>query len=576
MKRTTVSAVILATCALTGCAVGPRYQAPTPEIPDNWHQTATNGLAPGSAEVQAWWRVFEDEELTSLIDRAAEGNLDLRLAILRVRQARALRGIAAGELLPTLSGRGAYQRSKASANGPMGGGIQTPSKGDQFTSTVTRGIATSVLSERLAAAAGTGPNGATSAVASGLLGLMPSRNGLADSDETNLFSSGFDASWELDVFGGIRRNVEAADAEVIVALEDYHGVLVSLLAEVATTYIDVRALQSQIDATRQNIELQRQTLNLTQARFRADLTSELDVHQAQTNLAATEAELPLLETGLTIAIYRLGVLLGLEPAALYDELSVVRDMPQPPAETFVGTPADILRRRPDLRAAERRLAAETARIGVAAAELYPRFTLSGTLALEATDINHLTDGRSVTYGFGPAVRWNIFDGLRNLNRIAVQEAVVHQAYVAYEQTLLIALQEVESAMVAYKSEQVRRDALLRAAESARRAVQLAERRYEDGLTDFQIVLDVQRSLVSLENAVAQSRGQVAVNLVALYKALGGGWSPYVAPQAEYLVDPADALADPFGFFFSGGKTILPWNPQPEPNDEANTNTTNQD
>ena len=576
MKHCAISAAILTTCVLSGCAVGPRYQTPTPELPESWHQSATGGLAPGNAEVQEWWRVFEDEELTNLIDRAAAGNLDVRLAILRVRQARALRGIAAGELLPTLSGRGAYQRSKASANGPMGGGLQAPSAGAQFRNTVTRGIATSVLSERLGAAAGTGPNGATSAFAGGLLGLMPSHNELGDTDETNLFSSGFDASWELDVFGGIRRNVEAADAEVTAALEDYHGVLVSLLAEVAATYIDIRALQSQIDATRQNIELQRQTLTLTQARFKADLTSELDVHQAQTNLAATEAELPLLETGLTISIYRLSVLLGREPAALYEELSVPRDMPQPPAETFVGAPADILRRRPDLRTAERRLAAETARIGVAAAELYPRFTLSGTLALEATDINHLTDGRSVTYGFGPAVRWNIFDGLRNLNRIAAQEAVVHQAYVSYERTLLIALQEVETAMASYKSEQVRRDALLRAAESARRAVQLAERRYEDGLTDFQIVLDVQRSLVSLENAVAQSRGQVAVNLVALYKALGGGWSPYVAPQAEYLEEPADALADPLGFFFSGGKTNLPWNPQPESNDETNTHATDEE
>jgi len=574
MKHLRTQALVSLGCLLAGCTVGPAYHAPTPTLPANWHQAATDGLASGSANVQQWWQVFQDDTLAGLIQRAVAGNLDLRSAALRVRQARALRGVAAGELLPSLSGRGSYQLSQSSANGPLGGGPEAPGPGARFTESVSRGIATSILGQNLASAV-PGVPGITNSVAGGLIGLIPSRTDLADQPTMNLFATGFDSAWELDLFGGIRRNVEAADADLAAATEDYRGVLVSLLGEVATTYIDLRALQSQLEATRQNVELQRETLSLTQARLNAELTSELDVRQAEANLAATESELPLLETGFTVAIYRLSVLLGKEPGALFDELSVARTIPQPPAETLVGVPTDILRRRPDLRAAERRLAAETARIGVAAAELYPRLTLSGTFGLEATDINHLLDGRSVTYGLGPAVRWNIFDGLRNLNRIAAQEAATHQAYVVYEQTLLRALQEVESAMIAYKREQTRRDALLRAAEAARRAVQIAEKRYEDGLTDFESVLVVQRSLVQLENAVAQSRGQVAVNLVAVYKALGGGWSPETTPPADDLREQSAALADPVDYFFSGGQTTLPWEAQPHDDAAPPVTTTDQ-
>ncbi len=557
MKRWLVVAALVGGGTLSGCTVGPRYHAPSPDLPGAWDQEARDGLAAGAADVQEWWQVFSDGQLSSLVERAAAGNLDLRLAVLRVREARALRGIAAGELLPTLGGQGSYQRSKPSANGIGGAGVGLPSAGEQFASTVGRGVAGSVIGQGLASAV-PGATGLTNSLAGGIVGLIPSPTQRADTDELDLFAGGFDASWEIDVFGGIRRNVEAADAQLAAAVEDVRSVQVSLLAEVAATYIELRALQSQLDATRKNIELQKQTLALTQARYDAELTSELDVRQAQTNLATTESELPLLESGLTIAIYRLGVLLGREPAALVNELVETRNIPQPTGETLVGVPADLLRRRPDLRAAERRLAAQTALIGVATAELYPQFTLVGTLGVEATDFNHALDASSVSYGFGPAVRWNIFDGLRNLNRIAAQEAVAHQAYVLYEQTLLVALQDVETAMVTYKKEQVRRDALLRAVDAARAAVRLAETRYEDGLTDFQNVLVAQRSLVQLENAVAQSRGQVAVNLVALYKALGGGWSPDGLPQQEYLDDRSGALGAPLDYFFSGGNVPLPW------------------
>ena len=426
----------------------------------------------------------------------------------------------------------------------------------------------SALAQALGQAAPGLPAGATNTIASSLIGLIPHRAGLPETDEMDLHALGFDASWEIYVFGGVQRAVEAADAYVVATIEDYRSVLVSLLAEVATTYIDIRTLQDQIRATRHNIELQKEALSLARSRCELGLTPELDVRQAEANLATTESQLPLLQAGLAVAIYRMGVLAGLEPSALYDELSGDGPIPQPPSQTPVGVPADVLRRRPDIRAAERRLAIETARIGVATAELYPRFTLSGTLGFEATDFNHALDARSISYGLGPAVRWNIFDGLRNLNRIAAQEAATHQAYVLYERTLLLALGEVESAMVSYKYEQARRDALARATEAAQRSVELAETLYRDGLTDFQNVLDAQRSLAGLENALAQSRGQVAVNLVALYKALGGGWSPGSIAQARYLDDPSKALDDPAGFFFSGGRTRLPWESRPDEGRQA--------
>lgn len=552
-------AVLALVSMLPGCAVGPDHRAPDTTMPKTWHEARTAGLVDGEAAIEQWWRVFDDQTLSSLIERAANQNLDVQMAVLRVRQARALRGVAAGELLPSLSGSASYQRQKSSANTAFGSlsGLGGTGKGKQFASTVTRGVAGSALSQGIASAV-PGAAGLATPLASGLVGLIPERSGLSNTPEQNLFTSGFDASWEIDVFGGIRRNVEAADADIAVAVEDYHAVLVSLLAEVATTYVDVRALQAQIDTTVRNIKLQRETLALTKARLTYDLGSDLEVQQAETNLATTESQLPLLEAGLATSIYRLCVLLGQEPGALHEELTATGPIPQPSSETFVGVPADILRRRPDIRASERMLAAETARIGVATAELYPRFTLSGTFGFEANSFEHMVDGRSATFGLGPAVRWNIFDGLRNLNRIAAQEATAQVAYVAYEQSVLTALNEVESAMVYYKREQTRGEALSRAVAAARNAVKLSRTRYEDGLTDFQDVVDAERALVNLEMSLVQSEGQVAVNLVALYKALGGGWSAGVTAQKQYLDQPLEAIEHPLRYFFNGGKGPLPW------------------
>ena len=559
-------------CLLVGCAVGPDYRSPEMHTPEAWDQGAEFNSSDG--DIQQWWHVFNDDTLTSLIARAAQGNLDLRMAVLRIRQARAIRGVAAGELLPSLSGRSSYERGKASANGQFGATPAAPGAGRQFAETVTRGAATSAIAQGITSAA-PGASALASPLASGITGLVPQRTGLSDTPETDLFSSGFDASWELDIFGGIRRNIEAAHDDVDVAVEDYHAVLVSLFGEVATTYIDLRTLQAEIATTKRNIELQRETLALTQSQLRYKLGSELEVQQAATNLSTTESQLPLLEADFATAIYRLSVLIGREPTALKNELIAMQVIPQTPGEVFVGVPADVLRRRPDIRASERRLAAETARIGVATADLYPRFTLSGTFGFEASSFDHVVDSRSVAYGLGPSVRWNIFDGLRNLNRIAAQEDTAHQAYVAYEQAVLIALQDVESSMVYYKQEQARREALKQATDNARRTVDLAQTRYEDGLTDFQDVVDAERTLVDLETALVRSEGQVAVNLVSLYKALGGGWKPGVTTQNALLNQPSPALDKPLKYFLSGGSNDLPWETAPK-TDAAREAKTNDD
>jgi NodT family efflux transporter outer membrane factor (OMF) lipoprotein len=318
--------------------------------------------------------------------------------------------------------------------------------------------------------------------------------------------------------------VEASHAQYQASVEDYRDVLVSLYSQIARSYIDLRSIQARIQYARDNIILQKETLKLTQNRRKVELVPELDVQQATLILATTESRLPKLRRLEAWAIHRLSVLLGQRPAALYNELSAFADIPLPPEEVTVGLPAELLRQRPDVRRAERLIAAQTALTGVATANLYPVFSLSGTFALESRQIKDMTDWDSHTWGFGPSFRWNIFDGKRIRNSIKVQEARTDQAMIAYEQTILCALEDVENAMVAYTEEQQRVAALRRSADAAKKSVTLVKSLYEIGLTDFQNVLDMQRTLAEQEDQLAESRGLVSKYLVRLYAALGGGWS----------------------------------------------------
>lgn len=454
--------------AAAACTVGPKYRAPESPVPSGWRGVEAGAATGRPAEIAAWWTSFNDPGLNSLIERAARANLDLRRAEARVREARARYGVVAADQLPELDASGAYTRSRTSKNGPLG-----------FSPIAGR--------------------------------------------EVNLYQAGFDASWELDLFGGVRRSIEAAGADIAASVEDRRAVQVSLLAEVARNYIDLRRIQKQTATTRDNIASQQETLGLTRARFHAGLNTGLDVARAEAQVAASRSQIPALEIALKQTIHRLGVLLGEEPGALSEELSKPFPIPGPPAAVTAGLPSDLLRRRPDLRRAERQLAAANARIGVAMADLFPRFSLTGAFGLQSADLSDLPEGGSRFFSIGPALRWPIFSGGRIRANIAVQNAREEQALVVYEQTLLLSLEEVENALVAYAREQNRREFLKEAAAANRRAVEIANELFIRGLANFLDVLEAQRALFASESALDQSDAAVSADLVALYKALGGGW-----------------------------------------------------
>jgi outer membrane protein, multidrug efflux system len=460
-----------------GCAVGPDYVPPEMAMPDAWHQELAAGLAEGEADFQTWWTTLNDPTLNSLIDRAAGGNLTLKEAAARIAEARAQLGYAKGEFFPDVDASGSYLRSRESKE-------------------VTR--------------------------------TMPAWLNRTE----NYNSTGLDATWELDFWGRIRRSVASADAGMQASVEDYRDVLVVLYAEVALSYVEVRSLQTRIRLAHENLDRQRDTLRLTRDRLEAELVPELDVHQAELNLAMTESTIPQLRSRLVRTVNRLGVLLGEHPGGLTAELSKAAEIPVPPEQVTVGLPANLLRRRPDIRRSERLLASQTAQIGVATADLYPRFTLSGTFALEATSIDRSFRSGAIAYGFGPSFRWNIFDGGRVRNSIRVEEARTEQALARYERAVLVALEDVENAMAVYANEVDRSKSLLRAVTAAQKSVEQVQTLYRTGLTDFQNVLDMQRALVAQQDQLAQSRGLVIQNLVRLYKSLGGGWSAEAVESAD--------------------------------------------
>jgi outer membrane protein, multidrug efflux system len=458
-----------------GCMVGPDYVSPDTRMPDRWSQELSEGLREGEADLRTWWTRLDDPALDRLIARASAGNLDLKQAVARIRQARAQFGIATGDIAPSLDAEGQIQTSRISEN--VAAGVAPPqSRTDTF------------------------------------------------------YSLGLDASWEIDLWGRIRRNIESAEASLGAQIEDYRDVLVVLYAEVADTYVQIRTLQARIGSALSNVRTQQGALELTINRNRAGLAPDLDVRQAELNLATTQAFVPTLRAALAQSINRLAVLLGQFPSALQAEIAQEAPIPSPPAEVVVGLPTELLRQRPDIRQAERELAAQTAQIGVATADLYPALSLSGAFAFESFSSSDLLQWDSRAFQFGPTLRWNIFDAGRIRSNIVLQEAVTEAALASYEQTVLSAVEEVETAMAAYLQEMQRREALRRSVVAARASVALVETLYRSGLTDFQNVLDTQRSQFTQEDALAESEGLVIQNLIRLYQALGGGWGPEPARQ----------------------------------------------
>lgn len=459
-----------------GCTtVGPDYVPPEPHTPQAFSSKLTGGLSASPADKAAlseWWMTLEDPELNHLIERAVGGNLDLRQAGARIQEARAQRGLSEAERFPTLDARGAVDR---------------------------RRFRFGTSQENVLAAT------------------------------TSVYRAGFDASWEIDLFGRLQRQVEASVAEFQASEEEYRDVLVTLLAEVALNYVEVRSFQTRLAVANANGDAQAKTYDLVLANFEGGEVSRLDVEQARSNLETTRSQIPSLETSLAQAKHRLAVLLGQEPAALNEELKKPGHVPVAPPQLAVGVPADLLRRRPDVRKAERELAAQTAQIGVATAELYPKLTLIGSIGLDSFSAGDLLSSINRVYNLGPSIQWRVFDAGRIRRTIEVHNARQEQALIAYEASVLTALQDVEDALVAYGKELIRRQSLVEAEQATRRMVDVADDQYRGGENDFLTVLDAQRSLLAIQDQLAVSNAQVTTNIISLYKALGGGWTT-LAPE----------------------------------------------
>jgi NodT family efflux transporter outer membrane factor (OMF) lipoprotein len=470
--------LVLFIIVVSGCpAVGPNYVRPDTTVYKNWNTQIKNdsGVKETGAENLAnWWSALGDPMLSSLIDRAQKGNLDLKKAQANIREARARRGLAKASFFPTLEASGSDTRSRGSENA-----------------------------------------GGTTIVDSNVIaGVMTS----------DLYNLGFDASWELDIFGGVRRSVEAAQATLEASQENMRDVLVSLVAEVAKDYVDVRTYQARIAIAEDNLKTQEETYQLTVWRNQAGLSDELAVEQARYNLENTRSNIPALRTGLDAAINSIAVLLGEQPGRVHEELSKQEPIPVAPMNIAAGVPADTICHRPDVRKAERELASQTAQIGVATADLYPKFTLSGSIGLESISTGNLLSSGSRNYSFGPSITIPIFSGGSTLQNIEIQSALQEQYLIAYKTAILGALKDVENALTAYVQEQYRRQALIDAAAAAKQAVQLSKTKYQAGLSDFSDVMDAERSLLSYEDELATSEGTITTNLISLYKALGGGWT----------------------------------------------------
>jgi len=452
--------------SLTACTLGPDFERPKPpDMPLLWNsETAPEPLRPD------WWSVFGDAKLTRLEERVAGANLDVRAATLRLAESRAQRGITAADEFPKVTGNGIYQYVKPSAKGPLG------------------------------------------ALSQG-----------APGQSLDFYQYGFDASWEIDLWGKVRRSVEAADAQIDASAEARRDALVSVLAEVARDYLQLRGVQTELRISKANAVTAQEILDLTRKRADDGLTSQLDVANAAAQLATTQSDIPQLEQRQAQSINQLSFLLGQPPGALEDELIDPDAVPPPPPRVPVGLPSELAQRRPDIRQAEAQLHAATAQIGVAKANFYPSITLSATAAMQALKFADLANWSARSLTAGPLISIPIFEGGRLTGNLTLTETRQQEAALDYQRTVLSAWEDVADALVAYQAEQRRRDQISIAVAENRRALTLARSQYGDGFASFLQVLSAQQQLLAAEQKEADSITTVSANLVALYKALGGGW-----------------------------------------------------
>jgi len=453
-----INLIFLSSCSL----VGPNYDgAPELDLPQSWNHKLGEDFVAGDIDLTEWWKNLSDPILDELIKEASKDNLNIRMAISRVEEARGNFGIVDSLRFPQLDLEGSVKRSKTSESA-------------SYTSSITDTYST--------------------------LGL--------------------DLGWEIDVFGFVRRSVEAADAEIDASVEYYRDVMVVLYSEIAKSYVSARTYQARLKFANDNVKNQKETVGIVAARYEAELVSEIDVFQSKQNLAASEAAIPLLNASLDRTINRLAVLLGKKPGYLQDKLLQPKAIPQPPQKITLFLPAEILRQRPDIRQAERDLAAQTARIGITVAEMYPRFSLGGTIGISKASDN---SGNTEYYSFGPSFTWEVFDAGRHEAEIKVQDERLEQARASYEKTVLTALEEVENALTAYNEEQYRIQKIKSSVDASKNVNEITRARYSAGLIDFQEVLDAQRVVFNQEDDLATSQGELIQHLIDIYWSMGGGW-----------------------------------------------------
>ncbi len=486
----TLIAKPLQLCALlvltAGCAVGPDYVRPETDTAETWSESIDSTLSTDPVEYGPWWTVFEDPALERLVQIASKENLPLQIAAARILEAWAVLGISRGLRFP---------------------------QQQQLAGTAAR------------------------------VSLSENAPNVAIADRAfSSYDVGFDAAWELDVWGRLRRGVEAADADYGRALAGYDDTLVTVTAETARAYILLRTFEAPLRLARENVEIQNETLRIAEVRYENGAVTELDVTQARALLRDTEALSPSLETGVRQTRHAISTLIGQPPGQLAQMLQQDSPIPSAPAEIAIGVPVDLLRRRPDVRIAELQAAAQSARIGIAKSDLYPRFSLFGSIGLETSrdgglqsnnaDAGDLFSSDSIRYTVGPTFSWPILNYGRLRNNVRVQDARFQQAALNYQNTVLQAAREVEDPLAAYLRSQTRVGYLTDSVDDARRSVELALIQYRQGSTTYQRVLDTQRFLVRQEDRLAGTKGDVAPNLVATYKALGGGWATEQSEEAQ--------------------------------------------
>ncbi len=489
--------IVVLLLLLAGCTVGPDFERPNPWSPLSWFRTTPGENAPARLSMPvaepvdvAWWEVLHDPVLTGLMRRVANSNLDVRTAGIRLAESRAQRGVTAAGEYPTANGNASYTRERPSSKGVLGllGGSDTGQ-------TDSNGLG-------------------------GRQGGIPSTAPLGAFD---LFQGGFDASWELDLWGRIRRQVESADASVEASTEARRQTLLTSLAELARNYVQLRGEQESERIVRSNLASAQQAVRLTNERAQGGLATDLDVANARAQLEATAANLPTLQQQEQQSINAISLLLGEPPGALGAELNGRKPVPPVPPQVPIGLPSELARRRPDIRQAEAQLHAATADIGAAQADFYPRLTLSGSFALQATQFRDLFSWDARTYGLGPSLTIPIFEGGRLRRTLELRRAQQQEAAINYQKVVLQAFHDVDNALIAYRADQLRRDRLAAQVTQSRRALGIANDRFRQGLSDFLEVLTAQRTVLGAEQDLANATTAVSTDLIALYKALGGGW-----------------------------------------------------